>query len=377
MPLTVALVASGTNAGVRTSPWAVRRTPARAREPASRAVIVRAARRACVEARGALALATFLDVAENIGYPLMFAADRDRVDGDPAAGRDGADHGAIVASSGRLEIEVVIAVAAAAAILGDNVGFAIGRKLGRRALTTPGPLLHHRRRVIAVGEPFFDRTGRRRSSSGAGSPGCESPRHGWPGSTRMSWPTFLFWNALGGIAWATSIALLAFFVGHSAEKFIHLAGLGGAAVVVPAGSRCGSFCGYGRAACGGARRGRARGGGRRTQEAGRSRRSPAAGGRWRLRPRGWTPRTRPVRPRARAEHGPQAGRREVPTLRRPRWRRGAADLDGDAARLALLGLGDANVEHTVVEVGGDRLGVDALGSVSERRNEPYERSTRT
>ena len=36
-PLTVAFVASGTNAGVRTSPWAVRRTPARAREPASRA----------------------------------------------------------------------------------------------------------------------------------------------------------------------------------------------------------------------------------------------------------------------------------------------------------------------------------------------------
>ena len=48
----------------------------------------------------------------------------------------------------------------------------------------------------------------------------------------MSWPTFLFWNALGGIAWATSIALLSYFVGHSAEKFIHLAGLGGAVAVV-------------------------------------------------------------------------------------------------------------------------------------------------
>jgi membrane-associated protein len=48
----------------------------------------------------------------------------------------------------------------------------------------------------------------------------------------MSWPTFLFWNALGGIAWATSIGLIAYFVGHSAEKIIHLAGLGGAAAVV-------------------------------------------------------------------------------------------------------------------------------------------------
>ena len=40
-PLTVAFVASGTNAGVRTSPWAVLSTPERAREPASRAWIVR------------------------------------------------------------------------------------------------------------------------------------------------------------------------------------------------------------------------------------------------------------------------------------------------------------------------------------------------
>ena len=55
------------------------------------------------------------------------------------------------------------------------------------------------------------------------------------GATRMSWPTFLFWNALGGIAWAISIGLLAYFVGHSAEKFIHLAGIGGAVVVVLAG----------------------------------------------------------------------------------------------------------------------------------------------
>jgi membrane protein DedA with SNARE-associated domain len=55
------------------------------------------------------------------------------------------------------------------------------------------------------------------------------------GVTRMSWPTFLFWNALGGIAWATSIALAAYFVGHSAEKFIHVAGIGGAVVVVVGG----------------------------------------------------------------------------------------------------------------------------------------------
>jgi membrane-associated protein len=163
-----------------------------------------------------LTLATFLDVAQSIGYPLMFALIAIETMGIPVPGETALITAAIVASRGRLEIEVVIAVAAAAAILGDNVGFAIGRK----------------RRVIAVGEPFFDRHGPKAVFLGRWVTGLRITAAWMAGVTRMSWPTFLFWNALGGIAWATSIALLAYFVGHSAEKFIHLAGLGGAAVVV-------------------------------------------------------------------------------------------------------------------------------------------------
>jgi membrane-associated protein len=180
-------------------------------------------------------LATFLDVAETIGYPLIFALIAIETMGIPVPGETALITAAIVASRGRLQIETVIAVAAVAAILGDNIGFAIGRKLGRRVLTAPGPLLHHRRRVIAVGEPFFDRHGPKAVFLGRWVTGLRITAAWMAGVTRMPWPTFLFWNALGGIAWATSIALLAYFVGHSAEKFIHIAGLGGAVVVVLAG----------------------------------------------------------------------------------------------------------------------------------------------
>jgi membrane protein DedA with SNARE-associated domain len=152
--------------------------------------------------------------------------------GVPLPGETALITAGILASRGHLPIEAVIAVAAVAAILGDNVGFAIGRKLGRRALTAPGPFLHHRRRVIAVGEPFFDRHGPKAVFLGRWVTGLRITAAWMAGVTRMSWPTFLFWNALGGIAWATSIGLLAYFVGHSAEKFIHLAGLGGAVLVV-------------------------------------------------------------------------------------------------------------------------------------------------
>ena len=179
--------------------------------------------------------ATFLDVAENVGLPVVFLLVAIETMGIPVPGETALVTAGIVASRGRLSIEAVIAVAAAAAIVGDNVGFAIGRKLGRRLLTAPGPLLHHRRRVIAVGEPFFDRHGPKAVLLGRWVTGLRITAAWMAGVTRMSWPTFLFWNALGGIAWATSIGLLGYFAGHTAEKLIHLAGLGGAALVILAG----------------------------------------------------------------------------------------------------------------------------------------------
>jgi membrane-associated protein len=180
-------------------------------------------------------LATFLDVAENVGLPIVFLLIAIETMGIPVPGETALITAAIVASRGRLSIEEVIAVAAAAAIVGDNVGFAIGRRLGRRLLTVPGPFLHHRQRVIAVGEPFFDRHGPKAVFLGRWVTGLRITAAWMAGVTRMPWPTFLFWNALGGIAWATSIGLVAYFVGQSAEKFIHIAGLGGAAVVILAG----------------------------------------------------------------------------------------------------------------------------------------------
>jgi membrane-associated protein len=180
-------------------------------------------------------IATFLNIAETIGYPLVFALIAMETMGIPVPGETALITASIVASRGRLDIEVVIALAAVAAILGDNVGFAIGRKLGRRLLTAPGPLLHHRRRVIAIGEPFFDRHGPKAVFLGRWVTGLRITAAWMAGVTRMSWPTFVFWNALGGIAWATSIGLLAYFVGHSAETIVHVAGFGGAGVVVVGG----------------------------------------------------------------------------------------------------------------------------------------------
>jgi membrane-associated protein len=51
---------------------------------------------------------------------------------------------------------------------------------------------------------------------------------------RMAWPTFLFWNALGGIAWATSVTLSVYFLGALAERFLGVAGVVAAGLAIAA-----------------------------------------------------------------------------------------------------------------------------------------------
>jgi membrane protein DedA with SNARE-associated domain len=180
-------------------------------------------------------LAALIDVAENVGLPVLFALIAVETMGIPVPGETALVTAAIVASRGRLPIEGVIAVAAAAAIVGDNVGFAIGRRYGRRLLTAKGPFERHRARVIEIGEPFFDRHGPKAVFLGRWVSGLRITAAWMAGANRMGWPIFTFYNALGGIAWATSIGLLAYFAGHSAEGVIHTVGLAGAGAAVLAG----------------------------------------------------------------------------------------------------------------------------------------------
>ncbi|MGZ6705945.1 MAG: DedA family protein [Solirubrobacteraceae bacterium] len=177
-------------------------------------------------------LASVLDVAQHVGYPVLFALIAIETIGIPVPGETALITAGIVAGRGRLSIEVVIAVAAAAAIIGDNIGFTLGRRLGRRVLLSPGPLLRHRRQLIVVGEPFFDRHGPKAVFLGRWISGLRITAAWLAGANRMSWPTFLFFNALGGVLWAVSVGLLAYWLGHRTEALLHVVGIGGAAAVV-------------------------------------------------------------------------------------------------------------------------------------------------
>ena len=78
--------------------------------------------------------ALIASVGAGIGYPLLFAAIAAEAAGVPVPGETALITASVAASHHPLHIVLVIAVAAAAAILGDNAGYLFGRRIGRRLL---------------------------------------------------------------------------------------------------------------------------------------------------------------------------------------------------------------------------------------------------
>lgn len=167
----------------------------------------------------------------HLGYPALFALVGVESAGVPVPGETALIVAALLAHHGHLAIGWVIAIAAAGAIAGDNLGFLIGRSGGRRLLEAPGPLERHRREILRRGEPFFRRHGAKAVFLGRWFAGLRIAAAWLAGVNRMRWPVFLFWNALGGITWATSVGLAAYLAGPAAEHLIKLTGVAGVGIL--------------------------------------------------------------------------------------------------------------------------------------------------
>ena len=173
-----------------------------------------------------------IHVPAHLGYLALFALVGAESTGVPVPGETALIAAGVLAHSGRLSLPLVIGVAAAGAIVGDNLGYLIGRTGGRALLERPGVLERHRRAILAKGEPFFDRHGPKAVFLGRWVAGLRIAAAWLAGIDRMRWRTFAFYNALGGIAWATSVGLLAYFLGHAAASIFKVTGLAGVAVAV-------------------------------------------------------------------------------------------------------------------------------------------------
>jgi membrane protein DedA with SNARE-associated domain len=169
-----------------------------------------------------------LKLPRHLGYLILFALVGAESTGVPVPGETALIAAGVFAHRGQFKIELVIALAAAAAISGDNLGYLIGRTGGRRLLERPGFVEQRRHAVLVRGEPFFAKHGPKAVFLGRWVAGLRIAAAWLAGVNRMPWLIFLFWNALGAVAWATSVGLLAYYLGPTAERVFKAAGIVGA-----------------------------------------------------------------------------------------------------------------------------------------------------
>jgi membrane protein DedA with SNARE-associated domain len=174
--------------------------------------------------------AALLSVPASIGYPVLFALVAAESAGVLVPGETALIVAGALAGRGQLSLPLVVVTGAVAAILGDNVGYVIGRKGLRRLLDRPGWFGESRRRAVRRGEEVFARHGPAAVFFGRWLPGVRVVVAWLAGAERLSWRRFLLWNSLGGIAWSASIATVAYAVGRTASGYLWLIGLGGLAV---------------------------------------------------------------------------------------------------------------------------------------------------
>jgi membrane protein DedA with SNARE-associated domain len=125
-----------------------------------------------------------------------------------------------------LNIWLVIAAGAAGAILGDNIGFWIGREIGYRLLLRYGHYVYLTEARIKLGQYLFLRHGGKIVFFGRFVALLRALAAILAGANHMSWLRFLLFNAAGGIVWAVLYGLAAYHVGHALEHVTKPAAFG-------------------------------------------------------------------------------------------------------------------------------------------------------
>jgi membrane protein DedA with SNARE-associated domain len=173
-------------------------------------------------------------LVQDYGLFLLFLLVAMESAGIPLPGETALAAAAVLASRGDMNIVAVIAVAATAAIVGDNIGYWAGRLGGRRLLQRWGLLERHASRVLPWSERFFKRHGGKTIFLARFIAVLRVTAAWLAGISKMHWWLFFLWNATGGIVWALAVGLVAYYAGQAAAAAIGRYGLiaGGAIVLL-------------------------------------------------------------------------------------------------------------------------------------------------
>ncbi|GAB3274072.1 hypothetical protein GCM10027449_11980 [Sinomonas notoginsengisoli] len=168
-------------------------------------------------------------VAYVVVFALVFAEDAIFV-GFVIPGETAAVLGGVVAHQGKVDLWIMAPLVVAAAIIGDTVGYEIGKHLGPKLMSVK--LLDRHRRKLENAQGFLRHRGGWAVFLGRFVAFFRAMMPALAGVSRMRYPRFITFNALGGIVWGTGFTLLGFAAGASYQAVAGAAGRDAAAVVL-------------------------------------------------------------------------------------------------------------------------------------------------
>jgi membrane-associated protein len=131
----------------------------------------------------------------------------------------------VFAAQGKLSLAAVIVVVAVAAIAGDNTGYHIGRRYGRRLFRKPDSMFFRQEHVRRA-EDFFERFGSKAMLIAHFVPVVRTFLPPVAGVARMDRKQFIIFDAIGDIAWAVIVTLIGYWFGTkipNIDRYILLA----------------------------------------------------------------------------------------------------------------------------------------------------------
>jgi membrane protein DedA with SNARE-associated domain len=179
-----------------------------------------------------------IELFARYGYAVVFFGVFLENTGLPVPGETALLAGAALSRSGRLSLPLVIVTAIAGAILGDNLGFLIGRRGGRALVDRFGPRVGLSRDRLLQFDRFFDRHGAKTVFIARFVTGLRVFGALLAGTSGLSWGRFLLYNSTGAIAWATTFGGVGYLLAYSwqtLELWIGRSGLVLLAAIVIAG----------------------------------------------------------------------------------------------------------------------------------------------
>jgi len=125
--------------------------------------------------------------------------------------------GAALARFGHLSLPAVVVIAIAGAVIGDNIGFFIGRRGGRVLLDRRGPIFGLTHARLAQFDAFFARHGAKTVFIARFVTGLRVVGAVMAGASTLPWSRFLLFNVAGALAWATTFGAVGYLLGYSWE----------------------------------------------------------------------------------------------------------------------------------------------------------------